>query len=46
MAGKRKKGSIDLDWNARSEILLASASLPSDQIGDKLWDVRTGEIEF
>jgi hypothetical protein len=46
MAGKRKKDSVDLDWNARSEILLTSASLPLDQIDDKPWDVRTGEIGF
>ena len=46
---KKKKGfhdSIDLDWNARSEILLFSASLPLDQINDELGDVRTGDIGF
>ena len=44
---KKKKGfhdSIGLEWNARSEILLVSASLPLDQIGDKFWDLRPGEI--
>ena len=46
MAGKRGKDFIGLDQNVRSEILLTSASLPLDQIGDKLWDVRTGEIGF
>jgi hypothetical protein len=46
MAGKGEKDSLDLDWNIRSEILLVSASLPLDQIGDKLWDVWTGEIGF
>ena len=44
MAGKRKKDSVDLDWNPRSEMLVAFASLPLDQIDDKLRDVRTGEI--
>jgi len=46
MAGKREKDSIELYWNARSEILLTSVSLPLDQISDKLRDDRTGEIEF
>ena len=43
MAGKREKDSINLDWNARFEILLAFGSLPLDEIGDKLWDLRTGK---
>ena len=44
---KKKKGfhdSIDLDWNAQSGIFLTFASLPLDEIGDKLWDLRPGEI--
>ena len=43
---KKKKGfhdSIGLDWNVRSQIFLTFGSLPLDQIGDKLWDIRTGE---
>ena len=46
---KKKKGfhdSIGLDWNVRSQIFLTFGSLPLDQIGDKLWDIRTGEIGF
>ena len=46
MAGKREKDSLGLDWYAQTEILLISGSLPLDQIEDKLWDVRTGEIGF
>ena len=44
MAGERKKDSISLDWNVRFQIFLTFGSLPLDQIGDKLWDVRPGEI--
>ena len=46
MAGKRKKDSNDTDWNVQSQIILPFASLPLDQIGDKLWDVRPGEVGF
>jgi hypothetical protein len=46
MVRKREKDSIDLDWNTRSEILHTSGSLPLDQVGDKLWDVRTGDKGF
>ena len=44
---KKKKGfhdSIGLDWNVRSQIFLTPGSLPLDQIGDKLRDIRPGEI--
>jgi len=44
MPGKRKKDSIGLDWNSRAEVLRSGKLLPLDQIDDKLWDVRTGEI--
>jgi len=46
---KKKKGfhdSIGSDWNVRSHILLTFGSLPLDQIGDKFWDIRTGEKGF
>lgn len=46
MAGKRKKDSIGLDWNSRAEVLRSGKLLPLDQIGDKLWDIRTGEKGF
>jgi hypothetical protein len=46
---KKKKGfhdSIALYWDPRSQIFLTFASLPLDQIGDKLWDIRPGEKGF
>jgi len=46
MTRKRDNDSIDLNWNTRSEILHTSGSLPLDQAGDKLWDVRTRNIGF
>jgi len=46
MAGKSVKDSVGLDWNGRSEILLTSGLLPLDQVDDKLWDIRTGDIGF